>query len=87
MSKQLNLRGVHVFKKLPGQNRWVLDSIHPALRLAQDGETVYIQDGSLFDGGGNKLLGKPPGWFSEAVSKLSPDTLASVKYKPAAAKA
>lgn len=81
MSRGLKLRGVHVFQKVPNTNQFRLKEVHPYVRLAQDGEEVYIQDGSTYSAGGDPLAKKDlPTWFAEAVARLNPAVLRECGY-------
>lgn len=82
MARRLNLRGVHVFAKVPGQNRFVLKETNPIIKLSQDGQDVYIQGGSVYSGGGDPIAKADlPAWFDEAVAKLNPVALAEAGWK------
>lgn len=76
MAKKLNLAGVHVLRKIPGSQQYALAETHPAMRIAQGDNALYIQDGQVWSAGGD--LVKPteiPGWFLEEVKKVNPKAL------------
>ena len=91
---KLNLRGVHVFKKIAGKpGQFKLDSVHPVMGLVCQGEgKLFIQDGRVYAAGGDPIpTDQLPAWFHEQVAqiaKTSPKALADVGYAlPAARKA
>lgn len=73
----LNLRGVHVYEKIPGQSTFRLKETHPAMRLSRDMQVLYIQDGTVFAEGGEEVK-ELPAWFNEEVQKASPTALREV---------
>lgn len=78
----LDLRGVHVVKKIPGTQNYRLAEVHPALRFANEESNLYIQDGRVFDAGGNIVGAKDiPDWFKDAVSKANPVALREAGWK------
>lgn len=87
---QLDLRSVHVFKPLPKKpGQFYLAETNPAQVLIHDDQRLYIQHGAVFSGPNSRPLKEKeiPAWFHEEVVKLSPETLASLKYTPPARKA
>lgn len=76
----LNLRGVHVFQKIPGQSEYRLKETHPAMRIAQGMDVLYIQDGQVYDAGGG-LVEKYPEWFLSEIQKTNPVALREVGFK------
>lgn len=87
MARQLALRGVHVFQKIPHTNQFRLKEVHPYVRISKDGTEVYIQDGSTYAPGGSPLAKKDlPDWFDAEIAKLNPAVLRECGYAPEAAK-
>lgn len=81
MARQLALRGVHVFQKIPHTNQFRLKEVHPYVRLSKDGIEVYIQDGSTYAAGGVPIAAKDlPDWFNAEVGKLNPAVLRECGY-------
>lgn len=52
---------------------------HPYMRLSKDGEHVYIQDGQVYAGGGERV-NLLPGWFEEEIKKQSKEGLDEVGW-------
>lgn len=78
----LNLRGVHVVEKVPNKNEYRLKEIHPVVRLSSGEEVVFIQDGTVYDAGGNVLEEDTrPGWFISEVGKMTPTALREVGFR------
>ena len=79
MSK-LNLRGVHVYKKVGNATRLV--ETHPVIRFKVGDEAVYMQDGKFYSDGGTPLATKDhPGWLAGEIAKISAEGLAAAGYK------
>ena len=87
MGKQLETRGVHVFKKDKRTNRWALSEIHPIQWLAREGMGRFaIQDGTIFTAGGEPVGAKAvPQWLKDDIAALDHNVRASVGLKDAAA--
>jgi hypothetical protein len=83
MGRTLALRGVHVFQKVPNTNQFRLKEVHPYVRLTDGEEVVYIQDGSVYSGGGEPFAAAAvPAWFHEKVKTLNPAILRECGYTP-----
>ena len=82
MSK-LNLRGIHVFKKVPGSpGAFRLAEINPALRLSNGPEQVWLQKGSFYASNGDPIpQDKLPGWLPSALEATSTAALAEAGYR------
>lgn len=77
----LDLRKVHVFKKVPnapGQFR--LAETHPAMGFRNGEEQVWLQDGSFYSSGGIPLK-ETPAWLVEAIKRVTPEALAECGYR------
>ena len=75
----LNLRQVHVLKKVPGKQEWRLAEVHPAIRIGHGEEQLYLQNGAVHDAAGNEIpLDKVPAWFMAEAGKMSAEALKSV---------
>lgn len=73
---KLQLRGVHVYKKIPGKNAFQLSEIHPAMRIGSGENHLYIQNGEVFAEGGDRIPpDQYPGWFLDELGKVSPKAL------------
>lgn len=78
----LNLRGVHVFEKIPGKGEFRLKEIHPAIRIAREEQVLFLQDGTVYDASGRVMdLKDLPGWFKEELHKMTPAALREVGFK------
>lgn len=87
MGRNLQLRGVHVYQKIPNTNQFRLKEVHPYVRLSKDGTEVYIQDGSTYTAGGEVLpKDKLPDWFNEEIAKVNPAVLRECGYAKEPAK-
>jgi hypothetical protein len=89
MASKLELKGVHVYEKVPGTaGHFRLTRINPALRLGCEAGHLYLQAGRVFEESGAEVK-NPPSWFAEELAKCDPAALREVGYqpKPAAAPA
>lgn len=78
----LNLRGVHVLTKVPGRNEWRVTDTHPAIKLTNGDEAVFLQDGEVYDPSGKAMDEKSrPVWFMQEVQKMTAAALQSVGLK------
>lgn len=78
----LNLRGVHVFEKIPGKAEFRLKETHPAMILTHQEEKVILQDGMVYDASGKEIPKEAlPGWFKEELTKLNPVALRESGFK------
>lgn len=78
----LNLRGVHVFEKIPGKGEFRLKETHPVMRLAHEEEIVFLQDGQVYDASGKSLeKDKYPVWFKDELTKLNPVALREAGFR------
>lgn len=83
MARVLNLRGVHVYKKVPGKQATTLSEVHPAVGFNSEAGTFWLQDGTFYTGD-NKPVKDVPAWVLEAVERTDPKVLAAAGYvKPA----
>lgn len=82
---RLNLRGVHVYEKIPGQATFRLKETHAALRLAsgdEQGGVLFIQDGLVYEESGKQMPWEQiPGWFRAQVETANPVVLAEAGWK------
>ena len=71
--QKLELRGVHVFGKVPNQpGVFKLLKVNPYVRLGYQNEALFIQAGQVFtEEGGPIAEGKFPGWFAAELAKVS----------------
>lgn len=77
MALKLNLQGVHVFEREQGSLNYKLSKIFPAMRLATEGQEVYIQHGRYWTAGGDPIKSKDlPVWVADELAKCSPAALA-----------
>jgi hypothetical protein len=79
---RLNLRGVHVFEKIPGQATFRLRETHAAMRFGNDQEVLFLQDGLVFEESGKQVdWDKVPGWLLDAIEHANPVTLREAGWK------
>lgn len=84
--RTLDLNGVHVFRKVPNAQHYALAEVHPAIRVTQGDNSLYIQDGSVFTPGGVLVpAAELPSWFHDEVKKCTPKALADAGYAAPAA--
>lgn len=78
----LNLRGVHVFEKIPGKGEFRLKETHPVMRLSKDEEILFLQDGQVYDASGKVMeKDKLPAWFKDELIKANPVALRESGFK------
>lgn len=79
---ELDLRGVHVFRKERGTSQFRLAEVHPLMRIAQKNaaglsEEIFIQNGRYWTAGGEQIRSRDlPEWAREQLSKASKTALA-----------
>jgi hypothetical protein len=76
----LNLRGVHVYEKIPNRPDFRLKETHTAIRLGHEEEHLYLQDGQVFDASG-KWVETRPAWFNEEIARISPAVLREAGFR------
>ena len=78
----LNLRGVHVYEKVPGKAEFRLKETHPAIRVAREEQVLFLQDGAVYDPSGKPVeLKDLPGWFKEEMQKMNPVALREAGFR------
>lgn len=83
----LELRGVHQFAKVPGQNTFRLNKTNAYVRLSRDGLAIIVQGGKLYTEGGAEFKAKDiPEWYAAEVARLDPTVRAECGIKDLAGK-
>lgn len=88
---KLELKGVHVFEKVPGSSgAFRLVRTNPAMRIGGTEGHLYIQGGHVFEEGGKEVpISQVPAWFTAALEFVNPAALKECGWnfqRPAAAK-
>jgi hypothetical protein len=75
---------VHKYRK-NAQGALVLATVVPYVSFSQSGTRISVQNGAIFDAGGNPLNANDPKevpqWFWDAYAKLTPERQAKFKLK------
>lgn len=83
----LNLRGVHVFEKVPGKAEFRLKETHPVMILTHQEEKLMLQDGMVYDPSGKEVTKDMlPGWFKDELARMNPVALRECGFKLAVKK-
>jgi hypothetical protein len=83
MGAELQLRGVHVYGKVPNQpGMFRLIKTNPYMRFGHQDQSLFIQNGQVFYETGGPLAEKDlPGWFKAAVEQASKAALRECGWK------